>query len=79
MIHLVILAGHLLAIIVKVVRPGGVRAVVAESLDGCSRDAFHGLYSLMAPTKPYPDLHLPENQSVRFLGSSHFAVARPAY
>src|SRR5436305_2781640 len=32
MIHLFILAVHLLATIVKLVRPGGVRAVVAESL-----------------------------------------------
>src|SRR5712672_2753665 len=32
MIHLLILAVHLLATIVKLVRPGGVRAVVAESL-----------------------------------------------
>ena len=32
MIHLLILAVHLLATIAKLVRPGGVRAVVAESL-----------------------------------------------
>jgi putative transposase len=32
MIHLLLLAVHLLAIIAKLVRPGGVRAVVAESL-----------------------------------------------
>jgi len=32
MIHLLILAVHLLATIAKIVRPGGVRAVVAESL-----------------------------------------------
>src|SRR5271169_1053757 len=32
MIHLLILAIHLLATIAKLVRPGGVRAVVAESL-----------------------------------------------
>ena len=32
MIHLLILAVHLLATITKLVRPGGVRAVVAESL-----------------------------------------------
>ena len=32
MIHLLILAMHLLATIAKLVRPGGVRAVVAESL-----------------------------------------------
>src|SRR6266478_1506025 len=32
MIHLVILAVHLLSTIVKLVRPGGVRTVVAESL-----------------------------------------------
>jgi hypothetical protein len=32
MIHLLILAVHLLAIIAKLLRPGGVRAVVAESL-----------------------------------------------
>src|SRR5947208_17135997 len=32
MIHLLILADHLLATIAKLVRPGGVRAVVAESL-----------------------------------------------
>ena len=31
MIHLLILAVHLLATIAKLVRPGGVRAVVAES------------------------------------------------
>jgi putative transposase len=31
MIHLLILAVHVLATIVKLVRPGGVRAVVAES------------------------------------------------
>ena len=32
MIHLLILAVHLLATIAKLMRPGGVRAVVAESL-----------------------------------------------
>ncbi len=32
MIHLLILAVHLLATIAKLVRPGGVRAVAAESL-----------------------------------------------
>jgi hypothetical protein len=32
MMHLLILAVHLLATIAKLVRPGGVRAVVAESL-----------------------------------------------
>ena len=32
MIHLLILAVHLLATIAKLVRPGGVRVVVAESL-----------------------------------------------
>ena len=32
MIHLLILAVHLLSTIAKLVRPGGVRAVVAESL-----------------------------------------------
>ena len=32
MIHLLILAVHLLATIANLVRPGGVRAVVAESL-----------------------------------------------
>ena len=32
MIHLLILAVHLLATIAKLVRPGGVRAVVAKSL-----------------------------------------------
>jgi hypothetical protein len=32
MIHLLILAVHLLATIAKLVRPGGVRAVVGESL-----------------------------------------------
>src|SRR4029077_7371301 len=32
MIHLLVLAVHLLATIAKLVRPGGVRAVVAESL-----------------------------------------------
>src|ERR1700716_4486954 len=32
MIHLLILAVHLLATIAKLVRPGGIRAVVAESL-----------------------------------------------
>jgi hypothetical protein len=32
MIHLLILAVHLLATIAKLLRPGGVRAVVAESL-----------------------------------------------
>jgi putative transposase len=32
MIHLLILAVHLLATIAKLVRPGGVRAVVAEPL-----------------------------------------------
>ena len=32
MIHLLILAVHLLATIAKLVRPGGVRAVVAESV-----------------------------------------------
>src|ERR1022692_4828982 len=32
MIHLLILAVHLLATIAKLVRPGGVRAIVAESL-----------------------------------------------
>jgi putative transposase len=32
MIHLLILAVHLLATIAKLVRPGGVRTVVAESL-----------------------------------------------
>jgi putative transposase len=32
MIHLLVLAVHLLATIAKVMRPGGVRAVVAESL-----------------------------------------------
>ena len=32
MIHLLILAVHLLATIAKLVRPGGMRAVVAESL-----------------------------------------------
>jgi putative transposase len=32
MIHLLILAVHLLAAIAKLVRPGGIRAVVAESL-----------------------------------------------
>ncbi len=32
MMHLLILAIHLLATIAKLVRPGGVRAVVAESL-----------------------------------------------
>ena len=32
MIHLLILAVHLLATIAKLVRPGGVRAVLAESL-----------------------------------------------
>src|SRR6266516_5272238 len=32
MIHLLILAVHLMATIAKLVRPGGVRAVVAESL-----------------------------------------------
>jgi hypothetical protein len=32
MIHLLLLAVHLLATIAKLVRPGGVRAVVAESL-----------------------------------------------
>ena len=32
MIHLLILALHLLATIAKLVRPGGVRAVVAEPL-----------------------------------------------
>jgi putative transposase len=32
MIHLLILAAHLLASIAKLLRPGGVRAVVAESL-----------------------------------------------
>ena len=32
MIHLVILAVHLLSTIAKLVRPGGVRTVVAESL-----------------------------------------------
>jgi len=32
MIHLLILAVHLLAIIAKLLRPGGVRVVVAESL-----------------------------------------------
>jgi hypothetical protein len=32
MIHLLILAVHLLATIAKLVRPGGTRAVVAESL-----------------------------------------------
>jgi putative transposase len=32
MIHLLIFAVHLLATIAKLVRPGGVRAVVAESL-----------------------------------------------
>src|SRR5258708_29720246 len=32
MIHLLILAVHLLALIAKLVRPGGIRAVVAESL-----------------------------------------------
>jgi putative transposase len=32
MIHLLILAVHLLATIAKLARPGGVRAVVAESL-----------------------------------------------
>jgi hypothetical protein len=32
MIHLLILAVHLLAAIAKLVRPGGVRVVVAESL-----------------------------------------------
>jgi hypothetical protein len=42
MIHLLILAVHLLVTIAKLVRPGGVRAVVAESLllkqqsKGCS-------------------------------------------
>ena len=32
MMHLLILAIHLLATIAKLVRPGGVRAIVAESL-----------------------------------------------
>ena len=32
MMHLLILAVHLLATIAKLVRPGGVRAVMAESL-----------------------------------------------
>jgi putative transposase len=32
MIHLLILAVHLLATIAKLMRPGGARAVVAESL-----------------------------------------------
>jgi len=32
MIHLLILAVHLLATIAKLLRPGGVRAVMAESL-----------------------------------------------
>jgi hypothetical protein len=32
MIHLLILVVHLLATIAKILRPGGVRAVVAESL-----------------------------------------------
>ena len=32
MIHLLVLAAHLLATIAKLMRPGGVRAVVAESL-----------------------------------------------
>jgi len=32
MIHLLILAVHLLATIAKIMRPGGVRAVVAESV-----------------------------------------------
>jgi hypothetical protein len=32
MIHLLILAVHLVAAIAKLLRPGGVRAVVAESL-----------------------------------------------
>ena len=32
MMHLLILAVHLLATIAKLLRPGGVRAVVAESL-----------------------------------------------
>ena len=32
MIHLLILAVHLLATISKIMRPGGVRAVVAESV-----------------------------------------------
>ena len=32
MIHLLVLAVHLLATITKLMRPGGVRAVVAESL-----------------------------------------------
>jgi putative transposase len=32
MIHLLILAVHLLATIAKLLRPGGVRAVVAESV-----------------------------------------------
>jgi hypothetical protein len=32
MIHLLILAVHLLATIAKLLRPGGVRAIVAESL-----------------------------------------------
>jgi len=32
MIHLPILAVHLLATMAKLVRPGGIRAVVAESL-----------------------------------------------
>src|SRR5215471_9148135 len=32
MVHLLILAVHLLATIAKLLRPGGVRAVVAESL-----------------------------------------------
>jgi hypothetical protein len=32
MIHLVILAVHFLSTIAKLVRPGGVRTVVAESL-----------------------------------------------
>ncbi len=45
MIHLLILAVHLLATIAKLVRPGGARAVVAEPLvlsTSCSSAAAYG-------------------------------------
>ena len=75
MIHLLILAVHLLTTIAKLVRPGGVRAVVAESLllkhqlvisrrapNLNSFDRFLlGLGSLFVPPNRLPNIQVPRD------------------